>query len=348
MRPPHPNSRTTRRTAATSTSARAAGAPNSARSYSTRSAAALVIAVTALVLALGTRSVSLLPPGSAPTPAGSEIALLPTPTPTLTVGVLPTLPTAEPTQVLPSPTVAPTAPPTSTPTEAPTLTPTETVRPTVPPSGDDTESLIYERGNPAKKQIAFTFDAGEGPGYVTEILDLFAKYGIHGTFGVTGLWAQQNPELVKRMVDEGNLVINHTENHKSFTGYSTGAPALTDAERTEEIVDANNDIVAASGQDTRPFFRFPYNDYDEQALILLKQLGYDYTLGYTCDTLAWNGNTADQIIQLCGPDAPKGGPGGIILMHVVQEQDFLALEPLIQAYLNAGYQIVTMDVMIGS
>ncbi|MGN6033447.1 MAG: polysaccharide deacetylase family protein [Thermomicrobiales bacterium] len=300
-----------------------------------------MIAITALVLAVGTRSVPILP-GSAPTPAGSEIALLPTPTPT----VVAALPTAEPTQAPPSPTLVPTAPPTSTPTEEPT--PTEAVRPTVPPSGNDTESVIYERGNPQKKQIAFTFDAGEGPGYVTEILDLFAKYGIHGTFGVTGLWAQQNPELVKRMVDEGNLVINHTENHKSFTGYSTGAPALTDAERTAEIVDANNDIVAASGQDTRPFFRFPYNDYDEQALILLKQLGYDYTLGYTCDTQAWNGNTADEIIQLCGPDAPKGGPGGIILMHVVQEQDFLALEPLIQAYLNAGYEIVTMDVMIGS
>ncbi|MGC4191239.1 MAG: polysaccharide deacetylase family protein [Thermomicrobiales bacterium] len=319
--------------------------PTRIHAYSTRSAAALVIAAAAIVTAFGSRNVSIDPAASAPTPPGTEIAFLPTSTPT-------TEPTGTIALLSPTPTMtaALTVPPTATlaPTEIPTLTPTEFVHPTVPPSGNDTESMIYERGNPNKKQIAFTFDAGEGPGYVTQILDLFEKYGIHGSFGVTGNWAEQNPDLVKRMVDDGNIVFNHTLNHKSFTGYSTGAPALTDQERTDEIVQANDAIVAASGQDTRPFFRFPYNDYDEQALVLLKQLGYDYTLGYTCDTLGWNGNTADQIIQLCGPDAPKGGPGGIILMHVVQEQDFLALEPLIQAYLDDGYEIVTMDVMIGS
>lgn len=297
-----------------------------------------MLAIAAILVALGSRNVSV-DPASGPTPPGSEIALLPTATATEPI-VLPT-PTIVPTN-------APTLPPEPTATDAPTQTPTEAIPPTLPPSGNDTESLIFERGTSAQKQIAFTFDAGEGPGYVTEILDLLKKYGIHGSFGVTGNWAMQNPELVKRMVDEGNLVFNHTLNHKSFTGFSTGAPALTDQERTDEIVQANDAIVAASGVDTKPLFRFPYNDYDEQALILLKQLGYDYTLGYTCDTQAWNGNTVDEILQLCGPDSEKGGPGGIILMHIVQEQDFLALEPLIQEYQNQGYEIVTMDVMIGS
>lgn len=307
----------------------------------------MVIAITAIAIAFGTRSVNLDPGAhpAPPTPVGTTIAMVdPTATATTTISFVPTAtattaiaPTLPPTATL-APTLEPTNPP----------TPTEVIHPTVPPSGNDTESVIFERGNPNKKQIAFTFDAGEGPGYVSDILDLFAKYGIHGSFGVTGQWAEQNPDLVKRMVDEGHLVFNHTENHKSFTGYSSGLPALTDQERSDEITQANDAIVAASGVDTRPFFRFPYNDYDEQALVLLKQLGYDYTLGYTCDTQAWNGNTAAEIIQLCGPDSPKGGPGGIILMHVVQEQDFLALEPLIQAYLAAGYEIVSMDVMIGS
>lgn len=218
----------------------------------------------------------------------------------------------------------------------------------MPPSGNESESVIFERGNPAKKQIAFTFDAGEGPGYVPEILDLLKDYGVLGSFSVTGTWAEQNPALMKRIVDEGHLLINHTEDHKSFTGFSTGLPALTDQERSTEITSANDAIIATSGADTRPFFRFPYNDYDKQTLILLKQLGYDYTMGYTCDTLAWNGSMAAQIIQRCGPDAPDGGPGGVLLMHVVQEQDFRALEPLLAAYTEAGYEIVTMDRLIGS
>lgn len=343
MRRSHANSRTNRTPGATPprTPRRAPAAP----AYSTRSAAVLVLVLAALVSVLGARAVSPTPL-DAPSPRASEIALLPTPTSTSEVIAAAAIPTQAPPSPTAIPTIFPTQPP--TPTEVPIATPTEAVPPTVPPSGNDTESVIYERGNPDRKQIAFTFDAGEGPGYVSQILDLFARYGIHGSFGVTGHWAEQNPDLVKRMADEGHLIINHTEDHKSFTGFSTGAPTLTDAERTAEIENANDAIVAASGQDTRPFFRFPYNDYDEQALILLKQLGYDYTLGYTCDSLAWNGNTADQIVELCGPDSPKGGPGGVILMHVVQEQDFLALEPLIQAYLDAGYQIVPMNVMIGS
>lgn len=316
--------------------------------YSTRSAAAIVILITAIAVAFGARTVNLDPHAHSthPAPSGTTIAMI-DPSVTETASIIAVAPTATET-LPPTATLAPTLSPTATlvPTEPPT--PTEVVHPTVPPSGNDTESVIFERGTSATKQIAFTFDAGEGPGYVSQILDLLAKYGVHASFGVTGAWAEQNPALVKRMVDEGHLVFNHTENHKSFTGYSPGTEPLTEQERSDEITQANAAIEAASGVTTQPFFRFPYNDYDEQALILLKQLGYDYTLGYTCDTQAWNGNTADEIIQLCGPDAPKAGPGGIILMHVVQEQDFLALEPLIQAYLAAGYQIVSMDVMIGS
>ncbi|MGN6032865.1 MAG: polysaccharide deacetylase family protein [Thermomicrobiales bacterium] len=314
--------------------------------YSTRSAAAIVIAITALAIAFGARAVSLDPSAhlAGPTPMGTTIAMV-DPTATSTISFVPA--TNAPTATT-APTLSPTTIPTEPPTLEPTSTPTEEMHPTVPPSGNDSESVVFERGNPNKKLIAFTFDAGEGPGYVSEILDLFAKYGIHGSFGVTGQWAEQNPDLVKRMVDEGHLVFNHTENHKSFTGFSPGTAPLTDQERSDEITQANDAIEEASGVTTKPLFRFPYNDYDEQSLILLKQLGYDYTLGYTCDTQAWNGKTADEIIQHCGPDSPDGGPGGIILMHVVQEQDFLALEPLIGAYLAAGYEIVTMDVMIGS
>ena len=310
--------------------------------HSTRSAAALVLVIAVVLAAVGSRTVSLGSPVAPATPTEADVAEIPSSDPTFIAIV----PTTSPTVPVVPPTATPTQPPTLEPTLAPSPTPTEAERPTVPPSGNATESVVVERGDPQKLQVAFTFDAGEGEGYVPQILDLFKQYGIHGTFGVTGAWAEQHPDLVKRMVDEGHLVINHTESHQSFTGFSTGAPALTDEERTAQIVQANDAIVAASGQDTRPFFRFPYNDYDEQSLILLKQLGYDYTMGYTCDTLAWDGNVAADIEERCGPDAEGGGPGAILLMHVVQEQDFIALEPLIQAYLAAGYQIVTIDAMI--
>jgi peptidoglycan/xylan/chitin deacetylase (PgdA/CDA1 family) len=52
--------------------------------------------------------------------------------------------------------------------------------------------------------------------------------GINASFGITGVWDQANPDLIKRKVDEGHHIMNHTWNHPSFTGYSA-LPALTSA-----------------------------------------------------------------------------------------------------------------------
>lgn len=257
--------------------------------------------------------------------------------------VLPTI-APPPTQTpLPSPTVAPTTEP--TPTIEPT--PVSTVRPVPPPTGVEAASYIYGRGESGRKEVAFTFDAGEGPGHVSEILDLLDAHGIKGSFGVTGMWAEQNPELLKRIVSEGHMVINHTYDHRAWTGKTTGTDPLTPAERTEELARTEQIIKSITGYDTKPFFRFPYNDYDADSLVTLKAAGYDYTLFWTCDTQAWNGKLAAEIEQMCSPDDPDhGGPGAVILMHVVQDQDMAALPALVDAYEAEGYKIVTMDQMV--
>ena len=55
------------------------------------------------------------------------------------------------------------------------------------------------------------------------ILDTLATNGLHATFGMTGKFAETYPDLVRRMVNEGHTLINHSYDHKSFTGNSTGA-----------------------------------------------------------------------------------------------------------------------------
>ena len=92
----------------------------------------------------------------------------------------------------------------------------------MPPETALDHSLIIKRGESGRKEVAFTFDAGEGRGYAEQMLNLLQKYGAVGTFGVTGLWAQQNPDLIDRMLNEGHQILNHSWDHSSFTGYSTG------------------------------------------------------------------------------------------------------------------------------
>ncbi|MBV9357050.1 MAG: polysaccharide deacetylase family protein [Chloroflexi bacterium] len=68
--------------------------------------------------------------------------------------------------------------------------------------------------------MALTFDAGADRGYAVDILDLLRDQHLLATFGVTGKWAKANPDLVQRMAAEHHLVVNHTDDHRSFTGWT--------------------------------------------------------------------------------------------------------------------------------
>jgi peptidoglycan/xylan/chitin deacetylase (PgdA/CDA1 family) len=297
----------------------------------------LVILIIVMVLERGTNDVV---PATAldatPTADVTSIAMQPEPTSTV-------VPVSTPTATItPSPTPEPTATPTPEPTEAPAAT----ERPVPPDTGQST-SLVVERGDSGRLEVAFTFDAGEGRGYTEEILDLFAEYGLVGSFGVTGEWAEANPDLMQRIVNEGHQVINHTWNHASFTGNSTGFEPLIEEERREQVERTEQAIAnTTGGYQSSPFFRFPYGDYDLAALELLGEMGFDYTMWWSCDTLAWQGDAPDVIVDRCGVESDKGGPGAILLMHVAQEADWNALEPLITDYLDAGYEFVTIEQVI--
>lgn len=303
-----------------------------------RSQTLLVILIVVMVLERGSREVAPAPAPDTPTAAVTSVAMMPEPTST----------------VAPASTIAPTAtvPPSPTPSPEPTATPEPTKEPVaterlVPPDTGQSSSLVVNRGDSGRLEVAFTLDAGEGPGYTRDILDLFAEYGIVGTFGVTGEWAEANPELMRRIVDEGHQIINHGWDHKSFTGVSPGAEPLSPDERREQIERTEQAIAEVTGgYQTAPFFRFPYGDYDAASLELLAELGFDYTMWWSCDSMAWLGDPPEVIVDRCGVESDNGGPGAILLMHVAEEADWNALEPLILNYLEAGYEFVTVEQLV--
>jgi len=308
-----------------------------------RSQTLFVLVLVALVIMVGTSPVESGDETGTPVatqPPASVTA--PTATATLAPTIAPTE-TPAPTREPPAPTREPTVEPTAAPTEEPV--PTE--RPAAPDTGQD-RSLIVEYGTSGRLEVALTFDAGEGAGHTGEILDLLAEHGLVGTFGVTGQWAEQNPALMQRIVAEGHQIINHTYDHQSYTGKSTGTEPMApdvfreEVERTEQIIE---DVTG--GYVSKPYFRFPYGDYDQSALDLLGEMGYSYTMWWSCDTQGWNGYTPDEIVAKCGPGNEKeGGEGAIILMHVADDNDWSALEPLIDAYAAEGYDFVTLEEMI--
>ncbi len=302
-------------------------------------------AATAVVLATQSTATRVAPVGT----ATAIVALPPAPTASAVVTARPTL---APT-VATSATVVPTVPHTVAATRAPTMAATKTPLPatvTKPPAPTATrvpatvapvaKARVVERGPATRRLIALTFDAGADRGYAARILDTLRDSGVKATFGMTGKWAEQHPDLVQRMVAEGHQLMNHTYDHASFTGYSPGTAPLTADERRREIERTEAVIGAIAGVKLKPYFRPPYGDYDQAMLSQLGQLGYTQSVMWTVDSLGWNGRTAEQIVKRCVDGAV---PGAILLFHVgAASQDVAALPELLRQLKGAGYGFATI------
>ena len=220
--------------------------------------------------------------------------------------------------------------------------PTPTARLAPPPDAGTGQSQLHYYGDSGRREIALTFDLGSDRGYTEQVLDFLAERGILASFGMTGRWADENPDLVRRIAADGHMLFNHTWSHCSFTGASQPECQLTSEERLDEIR-RTEDVIReiTGGYDTRPYFRPPYGDTDDASLRDVLAAGYHITVMWTCDTLGWKQATPAEIVQRCAGTAE---PGGILLLHVGSDgTDQEALPFLVDQLTADGYAFVTVE-----
>lgn len=203
-------------------------------------------------------------------------------------------------------------------------------------SGDAPQS-VYLHGDPGDKRIALTFDDGPHPVYTAEILDILDEYDIRATFFVIGTNAEGYPELIRREIESGHEIGNHTYTH-------TRIPDISNDELRSEVLSCEAAIRSNSYD---PYlFRPPEGRYDSADLETLTRLGYSVVL-WSVDTDDWSGATTEHIVNSIR-NGIKGG--GIILCH-----DFLtkkchtaeALRIVIPELLEQGYEFVTVSELLG-
>jgi len=232
-----------------------------------------------------------------------------------------------------------TVPPPPPPTTAP---PTTALPPTIAPPTTRplAASMLVWRLPISQKVVAITFDAGSDLGFTGQVLDTLSAYGVRASFGITGDWADDHPDAVRRMAVEGHQVMNHSYAHLSFTGASAPNPLLTTAERQAELAKADATLSALIGCTTKPFFRPPYGDTNASVLADVGAAGYGFTVMWTVDSGGWQGLTAEQIVERI---TTRVEPGAILAFHVGSaSQDSAALPRIIQALQAAGYSFVTL------
>lgn len=244
-------------------------------------------------------------------------------------------------KVTPSPGLAqtPISEVTFTPTQSPS--PGETPTPTpflcaTPPGVQPVSSIEVDRGDTRQPLIALTFDAGGPSGPTSHILDILATHHLRVTFFVTGDWAKENPDLVRRIHQEGHEIGNHTMNHLDLV-------TLPDAQVCSELTQAEQVISPITGVTTRPYYRPPYGSRDNRVRQLAAQLGYR-TIYWTVDTLDWQSSATSESITTIAMN--HLGNGVIVLMHAGSQVESETLDKLIIKIEQAGYQIVRLSQIV--
>lgn len=84
-------------------------------------------------------------------------------------------------------------------------------------------NLVRTSGKPAGSAVYLTFDDGPDPEHTVRVLDLLAQHGAKGTFFLIGRFAEQSPEIVRRMLEEGHAIGNHSMTHPKMRALETTA-----------------------------------------------------------------------------------------------------------------------------
>jgi peptidoglycan/xylan/chitin deacetylase (PgdA/CDA1 family) len=187
-------------------------------------------------------------------------------------------------------------------------------------------------GNTARAQLALTFDAGGDAGATATILDELKAAGLHCTFFVTGQFALDNPDLVRRMAAEGHEVGNHSETHPKFT-------TLSEEQARSQVELADASISALTGLSTKPYFRFPYGMKSNALIRLVNSMGY-LSASWTIDDGDWETNITPEKVHDYAVN--RAGPGAIILMHCGSKTEAEVLPRTIADIQAKGLRIVTL------
>jgi peptidoglycan-N-acetylmuramic acid deacetylase len=188
-------------------------------------------------------------------------------------------------------------------------------------------------GDTTKKVVYLTFDEGYEAGYTPKILDILKENNVKAAFFVTGPYVKEHADLVKRMVEEGHIVGNHTVNHPSL-------PTLSDEKVKEEITKLGDMFKELTGKKMK-YFRPPKGEYSERTLYLTKSLGYR--------TVFWSLAMADWQPLPGGPEESYNTvirrlhPGAVILLHAVSKDNVIALDRIIKSVKAEGYEFKTLD-----
>ncbi len=181
-----------------------------------------------------------------------------------------------------------------------------------------------------QKVMYLTFDEGYENGFTESILDTLKAQNVHAAFFVTESYIRHNPELTKRMKDEGHIVGNHSVNHFSM-------PTLSYEDAVYEIQGTADAMEEHTGYKIDLFFRPPEGTFSEQSLYITRQQGYK-TIFWSMAYQDWNRDNQPGKEAAYKHVTDNAHPGAVILLHAVSESNTEALNDILTDLKADGYR----------
>ena len=183
-----------------------------------------------------------------------------------------------------------------------------------------------------ERVVALTFDDGPSPYTTPAVLDALKKYKAKATFFVVGQMVSHRESLLKRMVDEGHVVGNHSFSHPYHP---------PEAKAKYELKLTNQLIYKAIGA-YPTLFRPPGGVMDSWTAKIAKANGLA--------SVIWTGSSADTATKdpnvVYNNVVAAAHPGAIILMHDVKPHTAAAVPRILATLAKKGYKFVTVPQML--
>lgn len=180
-------------------------------------------------------------------------------------------------------------------------------------------------------KIALTFDDGPSAAWTPALLDGLKERGVKATFFLIGENADKNPEIVKRMAEEGHLIGNHTYHHVELTKVSENEARL-------ELADTSAVIVRITGKEPE-YMRPPFGAWQRKLEREIQMLPVLWTI----DPLDWTTENQDEIVNKVVTEAEEND---IILLHDCYKSSIEAGLRIVDILQEEGFVFVTVDELL--
>ena len=192
-------------------------------------------------------------------------------------------------------------------------------------------------------RAALTFDAehpdrASTPGAQERVLDVLDRLGARATFFVQGRWAEAYPDTAARIAKAGHLIGNHSHYHARM-------PQLNSKGLAWDIKTAEENIIAITGVDPRPWFRNPFGagSDDPRVLKAIDRAGYVH-VGWSVEAFDWEPDPpVRELVDTIVAGMLLARDESVALLHTWPKRVEKALPDIIKQLRDAGAQLVGVD-----